>query len=40
MKQENLPEYIAGIATDKSAIKQRRELIVNTYKKLLGDFTR
>ena len=36
MEQEKLPEYIAGIATAKSAISQRREFVSNQYKLLLG----
>jgi hypothetical protein len=39
MEQEKLPEYIAGIATAKSAINQRRELIIDAYKKLLSNLT-
>ena len=33
---EKLPEYIAGIATAKLAINQRREFVSNEYKILLG----
>ena len=36
MEQEKLPEYIAGIATAKLAISQRREFVSNEYKALLG----
>ena len=36
MEHEKLPEYIAGIATAKSAINLRREFVSNEYKALLG----
>ena len=36
MELKKLPEYIAGIATAKSAINQRREFVSNEYKSLLG----
>ena len=36
MEQEKLPKYIAGIATAKSAISQRREFVSKEYKMLLG----
>ena len=33
--QQNLPEFIQGLATDKSASKQRREVVKKEYLKLL-----
>jgi hypothetical protein len=35
MDPQQLPEYIAGIATDKNATAQRREIIRNEYMRLL-----
>jgi hypothetical protein len=37
-KQQELPEFIKGIATakDNKSIAQRREFVINTYKSLLG----
>ena len=32
-----LPEFIAGIPTDKNSVKQRREIIIKTYQSLLSD---
>ena len=37
MEQQKLPEYIAGIATAKNALNQRREFIIKIYKQLLSD---
>jgi hypothetical protein len=36
IEQEKLPEYIAGIATAKNALNQRREFVSKEYKLLLG----
>ena len=37
MEQEKLPEFIAGIPTDKNSVKQRREIIIKAYQSLLSD---
>jgi hypothetical protein len=36
MDNQTLPEYISGIPTAKNALQQRRELVSNQYKLLLG----
>jgi hypothetical protein len=37
MNDQELPKFIAGIPTEKNCVKERREIVSNTYKALLSD---